>query len=181
MQEPLRYPSAGALRGPSAHRQRRDGDGYLARAVGPRGFEREVALKLVHPHLRDDERLAADLIEEAKLSVRIRHPNVVPVLDAGEDAAGVYLAMDYVEGDSLSGLVRAAAAAGIELPASIASACCCMAGRRPAPRALGDAAGRSLSWCPRLLAATARGTGPSLLADFAWPGLERASPDQTAC
>jgi serine/threonine-protein kinase len=80
---------------------------YLASASGPRGFEQRVAVKLVHPHLRDDEHFAADLIEEAKLSVRIRHPNVVVTLDAGEDESGVFLVMEYVEGDSLGGLLRA--------------------------------------------------------------------------
>jgi serine/threonine-protein kinase len=81
---------------------------YLARASGPRGFEQRVALKLVHAHLRDVEHFASDLIEEAKLAVRIRHPNVVATLDAGESDAGVFLVMEYVEGDSLAGLLATA-------------------------------------------------------------------------
>jgi serine/threonine-protein kinase len=92
---------------------------YLACARGLAGFEREVALKLVHPHLRESQAFVVDLIEEAKLAVRIRHPNVVPVLDVEEDPFGVFLVMDYVEGDSLSGLVRAAAAIGSHVPAPI--------------------------------------------------------------
>jgi eukaryotic-like serine/threonine-protein kinase len=70
------------------------------------GFEREVALKLVHAHLRGDEESRLHLLEEARLAARIRHPNVVPVTEVDADACGVFLVMDYVEGESLSGLVR---------------------------------------------------------------------------
>lgn len=80
---------------------------YLARSTGAGGFEREVALKLVHAHLRADEDSKAQLLEEAKLAARIRHPNVVPVSEVDEDPFGIFLVMDYVEGDTLSGLARA--------------------------------------------------------------------------
>jgi hypothetical protein len=79
---------------------------YLARTRGVAGFEREVALKLVHAHLRGDEESRLHLLEEARLAARIRHPNVVPVTEVDADACGVFLVMDYVEGESLSGLVR---------------------------------------------------------------------------
>jgi len=46
------------------------------------------------------------LLEEARLAARIRHPNVVPVTEVDSDACGVFLVMDYVEGESLSGLVK---------------------------------------------------------------------------
>lgn len=85
---------------------------YLARSVGVAGFEREVALKLTHSHLRENREFAFDLIEEAKLAVRIRHPNVVSVLDAGEDSHGLFLVMDYVEGDTLAALQSQAASRG---------------------------------------------------------------------
>jgi serine/threonine-protein kinase len=80
---------------------------YLASTQGPMGFEAEVALKLTHPHLRESPEFAADLLEEAKLAVRIRHRNVAAVLDADVDPLGVYLVMEYVEGDTLVGLTRA--------------------------------------------------------------------------
>jgi hypothetical protein len=79
---------------------------YLARAAGLGGFEREVAVKVTHPHLRESNEFADGLVEEAKVAVRIRHPNVVPVLDVGDDPYGVYLVMEYIEGESLSGLLR---------------------------------------------------------------------------
>ncbi len=82
---------------------------YLARAEGHGGFDRYVALKLTAEHLRDDPEFAQHLVEEAKLVAHLRHTNVVPVLDVGEDEMGaVFLVMEYVPGDSLGGLVRTA-------------------------------------------------------------------------
>jgi serine/threonine-protein kinase len=80
----------------------------LARMRGMRGFEREVAVKRMHAHLRNADSIepSVDLLEEAKLAALIRHPNVVPVLDVGEDEDGVYLVMPYIEGASLAALIR---------------------------------------------------------------------------
>src|SRR5262245_16567776 len=78
---------------------------YLARRVGVHGFQREVALKVVHPHLRESSAMALELVDEAKLGAQVRHPNVVPVLDVADDEAGLFLVMEYVEGDTLAGLM----------------------------------------------------------------------------
>ena len=92
---------------------------YLARSRGAGGFAREVALKLTHSHLRAHEHFAEDLLEEAKLTARIRHRNVVPVLDAGDDPRGVFLVMEYVEGDTLAGLLKRAKRSGTPLPRGV--------------------------------------------------------------
>jgi serine/threonine protein kinase len=80
---------------------------HLARMRGMGGFERDVALKLAHDHL-DPDLATQDLFAEAKIAARLRHPNVVPVLDVGEDDGRPYIVMDYVEGDSLAGLLKGA-------------------------------------------------------------------------
>jgi len=92
---------------------------YLARKLGAGGFEKEVALKLTHEHLRDRPEWATELIEEAKLAARIRHPNVVSVLDVDDDPNGVFLVMEYIEGDSLSGLSANARGRGEPIPTPI--------------------------------------------------------------
>jgi hypothetical protein len=89
---------------------------YLARAHGIHGFERQVALKLMHPHLHLDASWSSQFLAEAKIAAGITHPNVVPVTDVGDDEVGLYLVMDYVEGDSLAGLVKEAAARGERVP-----------------------------------------------------------------
>jgi eukaryotic-like serine/threonine-protein kinase len=89
---------------------------FLARASGVGGFERDVALKIIHAHLRADEESKLHLLDEARLAARIRHPNVVPVIEVGDDPFGVYLVMDYVEGDSLAGVMRITKGANERLP-----------------------------------------------------------------
>ncbi len=93
---------------------------YLAVGVGVSGFERQVAIKLIHPHLQSDPDLVDSLLNEGKLAVEIRHRNVVAVLDVGLDRRGMYLVMEYIEGDSLSALVRAARTQGSRIPDPIA-------------------------------------------------------------
>ncbi len=84
---------------------------YLARSNGAGGFSRQIALKLTHAHLRDNPEFTNDLLEEAMLASGVRHPNVVPVLEVDQDPLGMYLIMEYVEGETLGGLRRKAAAA----------------------------------------------------------------------
>ena len=95
---------------------------YLAQTRVVADLYRNVALKLMHPHLRtEDGSWAVQLVEEAKLAASIRHPNVVPVLEVGDDAHGVFLVMEYVEGDTLAGVIRAARAQKVAVPPPIAA------------------------------------------------------------
>lgn len=93
---------------------------YLARVTGLAGFEREVALKLTHAHLRDEPDFVTSLMDEARLAGRIRHQNVVSVLDVGVDPAGVFIVMDYIDGDSLSRILRVMRKMDQQVPLGIA-------------------------------------------------------------
>lgn len=77
----------------------------LGRARGALGFERLVALKRAHPHVRDDPELRESLRLEASLAGRLRHPNVVSVLDVHEADGEIELVLDYVEGATLAELL----------------------------------------------------------------------------
>lgn len=90
---------------------------YLGRSSGAHGFNREVAIKIVRPD--KEAALSADLVREARIAGLIRHPNVVPVLDVGDQDGEVYLVMEFVEGDSLHGLMRAASASNLVLPLEV--------------------------------------------------------------
>ncbi len=92
---------------------------HLARRTGMAGFERLVALKVTHPHLRMQDAFVDSILEEAKLTARIHHPNVAQVLDVGDDPQGTYLVMEYVAGDTLAGLLRSGEA-GERIPIDIA-------------------------------------------------------------
>jgi eukaryotic-like serine/threonine-protein kinase len=80
---------------------------YRARKVGAAGFARDVAIKVVHPHLAEDEQFIQMFIEEGHLSARIRHPNVIQVEELGFDRGMYFIAMEYVSGCSLAQLQRA--------------------------------------------------------------------------
>jgi serine/threonine protein kinase len=80
---------------------------YLGRRMGAAGFSRPVAIKVVHPHLSEDKNFTTMFVDEAKLSARIVHPNVVHVEELGQRGTLYYLVMEYVHGCSLSQLIRA--------------------------------------------------------------------------
>lgn len=86
---------------------------HLGRLLGAVGFSRTVAIKRLHPHLARDGEFANMFLDEARLAARIRHPNVVAVLDVVHDAGELLLVMDYVQGESLSRLSRAMRPGGI--------------------------------------------------------------------
>jgi serine/threonine-protein kinase len=79
---------------------------YLGRVVGEGGFERLVAVKVMHPHLDGEPEFVAMFLDEARLAARIRHPNVVPTIDVQKGEQGLFLVMDYIEGPSLRAIHR---------------------------------------------------------------------------
>lgn len=68
-------------------------------------LQREVAIKSLHLEARDDVRKQA-LMDEARTVSKLRHPNIVPIFDAGEQDGDPYLVFEYVEGGSLAGHLR---------------------------------------------------------------------------
>jgi serine/threonine-protein kinase len=90
---------------------------YVARAQGVAGFERLVAIKVLHPHLAYEQEFISMFLDEARLAARIRHMNVVPTLDISDSPGdGYFLVMDYIEGDHLGALLGRAAKKGERLP-----------------------------------------------------------------
>lgn len=95
---------------------------YLARMRRPMGFSRLVAVKTMHPQFAKDPSFSTMFLDEARLTAQLRHPNIVPTFDIVSDEGQLHLVMEYVEGESLAGLLRAARAAGTRLPTPIACA-----------------------------------------------------------
>src|SRR6476659_8080771 len=92
---------------------------HFGRLLGPVGFSRTVAIKRLHPQFAKDPEFVSAFLDEARLAARIRHPNVVPTLDV-DDRDGLYIVMEYVEGDRLLGLLRHAVKNNEPIPAPIA-------------------------------------------------------------
>lgn len=62
-------------------------------------LDREVALKIIHPHLTESYR--ERFVAEAKIAARLSHPNLVNVFDQGQDGPLAWMAMEYVPGITL--------------------------------------------------------------------------------
>ncbi|WP_437767240.1 serine/threonine-protein kinase [Sorangium sp. So ce281] len=98
---------------------------HLGRLVGDAGFSRTVAIKRLHPALAEAPEIAESLRDEARIVARIQHPNVVAMVDllVAEDEA--FLVMEYVRGESLARLLRAARARGAPAPVPIVASIAC--------------------------------------------------------
>ena len=95
---------------------------HVGRLLGPASFSRTVAIKRLHPQFAKNPEFVAMFLDEARLAARVRHPNVVPVLDVVSEGGELFLVMDYVEGESLSRLVGASRKRGHAPPPHIAAA-----------------------------------------------------------
>ena len=92
---------------------------HFGRLLGPVGFSRTVAIKRLHPQFAKDPEFVSMFLDEARLAARIRHPNVVPTLDVVATQGELFLVMDYVQGESLSKLIRIAREQGGCIPGRI--------------------------------------------------------------
>ncbi len=95
---------------------------HIGRVLGPFGFTSTVAIKRLHPQLAKDPQFVAQFLDEARLASRVRHPNVVPVLDVFAEEGELSLVMEYVDGESLGHLQTAARQAKAAVPVPIAVA-----------------------------------------------------------
>lgn len=84
-------------------------------------YERIVALKRLLPDAARDKRRVDMFLREARLAAMLDHPNVVTAYDYGEIDGELYLAMEYVEGQSLSRMLAALKESGETLPPEIAA------------------------------------------------------------
>jgi len=99
---------------------------HLGRLLGPVGFSRTVAIKRSHPEMAADPEFVSMFLDEARLAARIRHPNVVSTLDVVALHGELFLVMDFVQGESLSRLMRASKLLDQRIPPAIA--CTILAG-----------------------------------------------------
>ena len=64
-------------------------------------LEREVAVKVIYPHLAENPSFRTKFIQEAKTAAKLNHPNLVNVYDQGTDGGLTYMVMEYVPGMTL--------------------------------------------------------------------------------
>lgn len=94
---------------------------WLARARSVAGFEKPVALKMVHAGKESQPEIANLLIEEARLTARLGHRNIVQVIDLGQVDGRHYIAMEFVDGMDLARLLKRLRAREIQLSPRVAA------------------------------------------------------------
>ena len=78
----------------------RGGMGVVYKGV-QESLNRPVAIKFLYPHLSTDESFRSRFKREARAAAALSHPNIVRILDFGEDGGLHYMVLDFVEGESL--------------------------------------------------------------------------------
>ncbi|WP_437289007.1 protein kinase domain-containing protein [Sorangium sp. So ce406] len=81
---------------------------WAARLQGTRGFRKIVAIKTMLPDVSDDPDFESMFLDEARVAARVRHPNVVEILDLGEEDDVLYIVMEWVDGETAGTLQKAA-------------------------------------------------------------------------
>lgn len=101
---------------------------HVGRLPGMAGFEKFVAIKLIHSHLSKEKQFIKMFLDEARLAASIRHPNVAEIYEVGRDGEAYYMVGELVLGQNLHTTMKAANQQGVSfaegLSAHIVSQVC---------------------------------------------------------
>src|SRR5436305_4503992 len=90
---------------------------WAARHHGAHGFSKIVALKTMLPELSEEPDFQRMFLTEGRVAAGVRHPNVVETLDLGEDDGVLYIVMEWIDGETLSAIMKSAfLRGGVPLP-----------------------------------------------------------------
>ena len=94
---------------------------YEAEQLGPHGFAKRIALKVIHPRYAQQEEWLQLFIDEAKLSANLIHGNVVQIFQLGQVEGEFFIAMEFIQGPTLRSMLDRHAELGMPIPATIAA------------------------------------------------------------
>ena len=92
---------------------------HLAKTAGIAGFEKYVALKMIHPNFAEDDQFIQMLVDEAKIAVQLTHGNIAQTFDLGRVGETYYITMEYVDGADLYKILRRASERDLEMPLDV--------------------------------------------------------------
>jgi eukaryotic-like serine/threonine-protein kinase len=93
---------------------------FLARQQGLEGFEKELVIKRILPHLASEVGFIRMFLDEARIAARLNHPNIAQIFNLGAQGGTYFIAMEYVEGRDLRGLWKLCEQRGAPMPPNIA-------------------------------------------------------------
>ncbi len=79
---------------------------WAARLHGQRGFSKTVAIKTILPHLAEEPEFERMFLDEARIAAGVHHPNVCEIYELGEEGKTLYLAMEWINGESFVHILR---------------------------------------------------------------------------
>jgi len=94
---------------------------FLARQTGIAGFEKVLVIKKILPHLGREDVFVQMFLDEARIAARLNHQNVVQIFDLGCVEGQYFIAMEYLEGESLAEVIRQARRTRQPLPPMLAA------------------------------------------------------------
>lgn len=95
------------------------GEVFLARQSSVAGFDRLIILKSLLPDLADQKDFVDQFLDEARVAATLNHPNIVSIYEVGQWNGTYFIAMEYIRGDNLSRLQRAAERAKRAIPLDV--------------------------------------------------------------
>jgi eukaryotic-like serine/threonine-protein kinase len=113
---------------------------HFGRMSSVGGFVRIVAIKRMRRDIALDPEFVAMFLDEARLAARVEHPNVVSTIDVVAEAGEVFLVMEYVRGETIGKLARAARnrQESVPIPIALSVFCGALGGLHAAHEALGE-------------------------------------------
>ncbi|HZI42750.1 MAG TPA: serine/threonine-protein kinase [Gemmatimonadaceae bacterium] len=94
---------------------------YEAQQLGPSGFAKRIALKVIHPHYAQRPEFLQLFIDEAKLSANLLHGNIVQIYQLGEVAGDYFIAMEFIPGPTLRSIIDRHRDIGRAMPQTLAA------------------------------------------------------------
>src|SRR4051794_9320163 len=89
---------------------------YIARQQAMGGFEKPVVLKLLQPRYAEKPSVVTMFLDEARLAAKLNHPSIVHVYDVAEEGGMKYIAMEYIDGETVADIVKQGLAVENYLP-----------------------------------------------------------------
>lgn len=97
---------------------------FKGKALDSQGLERAVVIKRILPHIAASPEFVQMLIDEAKIAVMLNHGNIAQVYDLGKVGDDYFIVMEYVEGKSISQIMKRLRLSGLLIPVPFAMAIC---------------------------------------------------------
>lgn len=93
---------------------------YHAKSLRPGLYDRPIVLKRMHEHLAKNREFVNMFVDEARISTRLDHPNIVQLYDFQATSDGLYIILEYIDGPDLLSLLKGGARRKQAMPPEIA-------------------------------------------------------------